>query len=258
LRIPVVVHEQTIIPGLANRIVGRIATRILLSFKETSSFFDSAKTTFVGNPLRAELKKGLPDRDEALSRLGLNPKLPVLYVTGGAQGANAINKVVADALPDLLKDWQIIHQCGVNSMEYDATYLAEVAKNLDGNLARHYLVKPYVGREIVDVFAVADVLLSRSGAATINEILQLGLTAILIPYPASASQEQQRLAQMLEKAGAAMVIDQSILTREKLVEALRELSPDKRASMKEMAKALAPERIDHTLSDVILQAAQPK
>src|ERR1041384_336822 len=238
LGIPIVVHEQTIIPGLANRIAERVASRILLSFKETVSFFDSTKTTFVGNPLRVELKKGLPCRSEALHRLGLNSELPVLYVTGGAQGANALNKVVADALPDLLKDWQIIHQCGVNSMEYDATYLAEIANGLDRDLACRYLIKPYVGQEIVDVFAVVDILLSRSGAAIINEIIHIGLAAILVPYPASIAQEQQRLAQMLEEIGAAIVIDQTTLTKDKLIGVLGELGPVKRALMRARAKSL--------------------
>src|SRR5262249_30641832 len=160
--------------------------------------FRQEKVMGLGNPLRSELRKNLPARAEALERLGLDQRFPVLYVTGGAQGANAINKAIADALPDLLPRWQIIHQCGDTVMEFGEPYLNEMSQALDPDARRRYLVRPYIGAEIVDVFTVADVLVSRSGAATINEITRIGLPAILVPYPLSVANEQERLARMLE------------------------------------------------------------
>jgi UDP-N-acetylglucosamine--N-acetylmuramyl-(pentapeptide) pyrophosphoryl-undecaprenol N-acetylglucosamine transferase len=253
LRIPIVVHEQTIIPGLANRIASRFASVVLLAFQESAVYFPDKKVVVVGNPLRSELRKSLPARAESLDRLGLDSRFPVLYVTGGAQGANAINKAIADALPDLLMRWQIIHQCGDKAMEFGEAYLNEMALALDPDTRRRYLVRPYIGAEIVDVFTVADVLVSRSGAATINEITRIGLPAILVPYPLSVANEQDRLARMLERAQAAIVIDQSSLTKESLLIALEKLGKEERDTMREKARALAPQNVEERITRAILE-----
>jgi UDP-N-acetylglucosamine--N-acetylmuramyl-(pentapeptide) pyrophosphoryl-undecaprenol N-acetylglucosamine transferase len=199
------------------------------------------------------LRKRLPDRAEALERLGLDPGFPVLYVTGGAQGANAINKAIADALPELLAKWQIIHQCGDKPMEYGEAYLNEVARGLDNQSRRRYVIKPYIGPEIVDVFTVADVLVSRSGAATINEITRIGLPAILVPYPLSVANEQERLARMLEQAQAAIVIDQSNLSKESLLIVLEKLGKEERDTMRKRALALAPQNVEERITRAIFE-----
>jgi UDP-N-acetylglucosamine--N-acetylmuramyl-(pentapeptide) pyrophosphoryl-undecaprenol N-acetylglucosamine transferase len=253
LKIPIVIHEQTIIPGLANRIASRFASVVLLAFQESAAHFRNRIVEVVGNPLRSELRKRLPDRTEALERLGLDPGFPVLYVTGGAQGANAINKAVADALPELLAKWQIIHQCGDKPMEYGEAYLNEVARGLDNQSRRRYVIKPYIGPEIVDVFTVADVLVSRSGAATINEITRMGLPAILVPYPLSLANEQERLARMLEQAQAAIVIDQSNLSKESLLIVLEKLGKEERDTMRKRALALAPQNVEERITRAIFE-----
>jgi UDP-N-acetylglucosamine--N-acetylmuramyl-(pentapeptide) pyrophosphoryl-undecaprenol N-acetylglucosamine transferase len=253
LDIPIVVHEQTIIPGLANRIASRFASVVLLAFEESAGYFGNKKVRVVGNPLRSELRKGLPARAQALERLGLDQAYPVLYVTGGAQGANAINKAIADALPELLSKWQIIHQCGDKAMQYGEPYLNEIASGLDQDRRRRYLVKPYIGPEIADVFTAADVLVSRSGAATINEITRIGLPSILVPYPLSVANEQDRLARMLERADAAIVIDQSNLNKESLIMALEELGKEERIAMKKRAQAMAPQNVEERIARAILE-----
>ena len=253
LDIPIVVHEQTIIPGLANRIASRFASVVLLAFEESAGYFGNKKVRVVGNPLRSELRKGLPARAQALERLGLDQAYPVLYVTGGAQGANAINKAIADALPELLSKWQIIHQCGDKAMQYGEPYLNEIASGLDQDRRRRYLVKPYIGPEIADVFTAADVLVSRSGAATINEITRIGLPSILVPYPLSVANEQDRLARMLERAEAAIVIDQSNLNKESLIMALEKLGKEERIAMKKRAQAMAPQNVEERIARAILE-----
>lgn len=253
LRIPIVIHEQTIIPGLANRIASRFASVVLLAFNESAVYFPNKKVIVVGNPLRSELRKSLPSRSEALHRLGLDPGFPILYVTGGAQGANAINKAIADALPDLLTKWQIIHQCGDKAMEFGEAYLNQMAQGLDPDTRRRYLVRPYIGAEIVDVFGAADVLLSRSGAATINEITRIGLPAILVPYPLSVANEQDRLARILERAQAAIVIDQSKLTKETLLNTLEKLGKGERDAMRERVRALALQNVEERITRAILE-----
>jgi UDP-N-acetylglucosamine--N-acetylmuramyl-(pentapeptide) pyrophosphoryl-undecaprenol N-acetylglucosamine transferase len=252
LKIPIVVHEQTIVPGLANRIASRFASVVLIAFQESATYFRAKKVEVVGNPLRSELRHRQTDRAAALEKLGLDPSFPLLYVTGGAQGANAINKAVADALPELLSKWQIIHQCGDKPMAYGESYLNEVARELDRDRCRHYVVKPYIGAEIVDVFAASDVLLSRSGAATINEITRLGLPSILVPYPLSVANEQERLARRLEEAGAALVIEQTNLNKESLLTALEKLGKEEREAMKKRALALAPQNVEERITQAIL------
>jgi len=253
LRIPIVVHEQTIVPGLANRIASRFASVVLLAFQESAAYFPNKNVMVVGNPLRSELRKQLPARSDALERLGLDKALPVLYVTGGAQGASAINKVIADALPQLLTKWQVIHQCGDKAMDYGEAYLNEIARGLDPDHRRRYFVTPYVGPEIVDVFTVAEALVSRSGAATINEITRLGLPAFLIPYPLSVANEQDRLARTLERADAAIVIDQSKLNKETLLFALEKLGKEERDAMRERAHTLAPKNVEERITGAILE-----
>jgi UDP-N-acetylglucosamine--N-acetylmuramyl-(pentapeptide) pyrophosphoryl-undecaprenol N-acetylglucosamine transferase len=253
LNIPIVIHEQTIVPGLANRIASRFASLVLVAFQESASHFRGKKVEVVGNPLRSELRRGLPSRAEALERLGLDSSLPVLYVTGGAQGANAINKAIADALPDLLARWQIIHQCGDKSMEYGEAYLTDIAGRLNAESRRRYLIKPYIGTEIVDVFTAADVLVSRSGAATINEITRMGLPAILVPYPLAVANEQDRLARMLERSEAAIVISQSDLNSETLLGALEKLGKEEREAMKLRAQTLAPHNVEERITRAIFE-----
>src|SRR5439155_991048 len=112
LRVPIVIHEQTTVPGLANRIGARFARRIAVTFPDGAGHFPAAKVVVTGNPLRPELRGGSPH--DAVERFGLDAALPLVYVTGGAQGAQRINRAVGDALASLLERAQVIHQCGDN------------------------------------------------------------------------------------------------------------------------------------------------
>src|SRR5882724_7643189 len=120
-RVPVVVHEQTAVPGLANRVAARLARRVAVTFAESARFFGATPTVVTGNPLRPELRHGR--RAAALKPLGFDPTLPLLYVTGGAQGSHAINRAVGEVLPDLLAHTQCLHQSGDNKATGDRTWL---------------------------------------------------------------------------------------------------------------------------------------
>jgi UDP-N-acetylglucosamine--N-acetylmuramyl-(pentapeptide) pyrophosphoryl-undecaprenol N-acetylglucosamine transferase len=253
LRIPIIAHEQTIVPGLANRIAGRLASLVIVSHEKAALHFQERKTVIIGNPLRAELRNGLPTRADSVQRLRLDSALPVLYVTGGAQGANALNKVVGEALPELLEKWQVIHQSGGGKMEYGFTELTELASKLDPKLLHNYRIMPYVGREIVDVLSVADAVLSRSGAAIVNEIIRLGLPSVLVPYPQSIGDEQRHLARALEEAGAAMVLEQSALTKDVLLSTLYQLGPAERDAMRLRLRSLARDNVEEELAGAVLE-----
>jgi UDP-N-acetylglucosamine--N-acetylmuramyl-(pentapeptide) pyrophosphoryl-undecaprenol N-acetylglucosamine transferase len=218
----VLIHEQNAIPGLANRLLGRLVRRICLSFEDEEGFFQAEKTVLTGNPLR----KGIADCPPAEGA-------PVLLVFGGSQGAEAINRALVDALP-LLDEWkeklQIIHQTGEKDEEdVRQAYMAAGWEN--------YRVVPFI-RDMSAAYASAHLVVCRAGATTIAELCGCGRAAVLIPYPYAARGHQTRNARVLEKHGAAVLLDQGGLTPEKLAENIRALLGD-RDRLKKMAKAMS-------------------
>jgi UDP-N-acetylglucosamine--N-acetylmuramyl-(pentapeptide) pyrophosphoryl-undecaprenol N-acetylglucosamine transferase len=251
-RIPVVVHEQTTVPGLANRLAARLARRIAVSWEATIGGFPREKVVLTGNPLRPEL--GLGSRDAAIARFGLDPSLPLVYITGGAQGAHRINRVVGQALADVLELTQVIHQCGDHPTTGDRRWLEERRAHVPAPLARRYTIVPYVGAELAEVYAAATLVLSRAGAGTLNECCHLGLPALYVPLPHASRDEQTANARMVERVGGAVVLPQSSLTPPSLVSALRDLLGDARR-LKEMgdrARALAVPDAARRLAELAL------
>ncbi|HET7343509.1 MAG TPA: glycosyltransferase, partial [Methylomirabilota bacterium] len=139
-RVPVVVHEQTAVPGLANRIAARVARRIAITFAASAAHFPADRVVLTGNPLRPDLRAG--SRADAIGRFGLDPALPLVYVTGGAQGARAINRAVGEIVGALLAHAQVIHQSGDNPASGDRAWLEDRRAALVPALARRYTVRP--------------------------------------------------------------------------------------------------------------------
>ncbi len=254
-RIPIVVHEQTAVAGLANRIAARFARRIAVTFPETRGPFAPAKVVRTGNPLRPELRGGT--RAAALSRFALDPGLPLLYVTGGAQGAHTINRAVGATLTRLLENVQIIHQCGANPATGDRWWLEERRDELPPPLARRYIVVPYVGRELADVYAAVSLVLGRSGAGTINECCQLGLPALYVPLPGTSGDEQTANAQAVARVGGCVLLPQSALTPERLLAEIRTLLADgaRLKEMSERARTLAVPDAAERIVKVLLETS---
>src|SRR5262249_35900313 len=163
LGIPIVVHEQTAVPGLANRVGGRFACRIALSFPATGGDFPAERTTLTGNPLRSELVGRA--REAAGRQSDLDAATPIVYVTGGSQGSHKINRTVGEVLQDLLAMCQIIHQCGDNPDTGDRHWLADRARTLEPTLRQRYVLLPYVGRERRHAYAAPDLVIGPSRAA---------------------------------------------------------------------------------------------
>jgi UDP-N-acetylglucosamine--N-acetylmuramyl-(pentapeptide) pyrophosphoryl-undecaprenol N-acetylglucosamine transferase len=253
LGLPFVIHEQTAVLGLANRITGRFATKIALSFPDTRLRSDRVVVT--GNPVRPELLGGR--REAALARFGFNATLPLVYVTGGAQGSHRINRVVGEALPRLLATCQILHQCGDNAETGDHLWLQERAHTLPPRIAARYMLKPYIGAELRDVYAAASLLVGRSGAGTVNECCNLGLPALFVPLPGAAGDEQTANARLVESAGGAVLLPQADLGAERLVEALTRLLVDPAAleAMRGRARALATPDAAERLARLIREVA---
>ena len=255
-RRPLVVHEQTVRLGLANRMLARAATRFAVSSESTLKLLpESARTAAVvtGNPVRPEVLAGQPDKAvEALGLYGFDRHLPTVYVTGGAQGSQQINTVVRDILPWLLPQANVIHQCG----PINVADLRQSAASLPAELAARYLLTGFVGPELPDVLALADVVVSRSGAGTLAELTALGKTAVLIPLASSAGGEQAHNARHLADAGAAVALVGEV-TAESLREAVGPLlaDPHRRIGMAERARSHGRPDAADRLVDVVLAAA---
>ncbi len=233
LRVPVVLHEQTAVPGLANRIGARFARRIAVTFPDRAGRLPAARVVVTGNPLRPELRAG--SRSSAIARFQLDPVVPLVYVTGGAQGAHRINRVVGDALASLTEQAQLIHQCGENPATGDRRWLEDRRAALPPALARRYTVVPYIGAELAGIYAAAALVVARAGAGTVNECCQLGVPALYVPLPGTRGDEQTENARIVERVGGAVVLPQSMLTTERLVREIRALLADP-AGLKQMGE----------------------
>lgn len=256
-RRPLVVHEQTVRIGLANRVLARAATRMALSSDSTLPLLPSrarAAAMVTGNPVRPELLRG--NAEAAVGALGWQAAdltLPVVYVTGGAQGSMQINTLVTEILPWLLARANVVHQCGAASLER----MQQNAAQLPGGLAGRYLVTAFVSAELPDVLALADVVISRSGAGTIAEITALGKAAVLIPLASAAGDEQRHNAQHLANASAAVMLSGEV-TSGALRAALEPLlaDPGGRAAIAQQARALGRPEAAELLADTVLSAAK--
>lgn len=253
---PLVLHEQTVRLGLANRKLAGSAARIAVSSESTLPLLPEAvrsAAVVTGNPVRPEMLAGHAEKAIAgLGLVGFDRRLPTLYVTGGAQGAQQINTVVRDALPWLLERANIIHQCGPTNVEALRTTAAGLPPHLTG---RYYLTG-FVGPELPDVLALADVVVARSGAGTLAELTALGKPAIFVPLASSAGNEQAHNARHLEDAGAAVALTGDV-TADRLQNALGPLltDPARRVGMAEAARTHGRPDAADRLVDVILSAA---
>ncbi len=201
-RVPLVIHEQTVRLGLANRVLARGAARVAVTAEASLDLLSAAarkRAVVTGNPVRAEVLTGRADRAPVD---GFDPRLPTVYVTGGAQGARQINQLVTAILPWLLERANVIHQCGPAEVEQ----VTAAAATLPPAMAARHRVQGFVGAELPDVLALADVVISRSGAGTIAEVTALGKAAVLIPLASSAGNEQAHNAAHLQQAGAAVAL----------------------------------------------------
>lgn len=256
LGIPLVVHEQTSVPGLANRVTGRWAARIAVSFPVRGGIFPPERVVLTGNPLRATLRDGRPDA--AFARFGFDPGLPLVYVTGGAQGSHRINRAVGEALVPLLPSCQILHQCGDNLETGDHRWLQDKARGLPPGLGQRFAVSPWVGEELRDVYAAAALVIGRSGAGTVNECCQLGVPAVFIPLPGTRGDEQTANARLVAEAGGAVVLPQSELGPETLTGIVLRLLGDRPAlsAMGERARSLAMPDAAERLARLIREVAR--
>ncbi len=224
LGIPCVIHESDMTPGLANKLCIPVAEKVCCNFPETLQMLPQDKAVLTGSPIRAELRQG--NRIAALDLCGFTANKPVIMVIGGSLGAASINKVVREALPKLLEDFQIVHICGKEKID-------NLLLNVPG-----YKQFEYVKAELKDLFALTDVVISRAGANAICELLTLKKPNVLIPLSARSSRGDQILnARSFESQGFSIVIDEDDLIDSVLIEKVHELYCSRQIYMDAMGKS---------------------
>jgi len=211
LGIPIITHEQTVISGFANKFVARLALKVLVSWPQSLRIFPWEKAALVGLPLRQFII------DLSLSTLPQSSRQPLLYFTGGKQGSHALNEVLYKSLPQLLEKYKVVHQCGQNSVYGDYKRLQELRKTLPVPLADNYRVADYFNSEALQsIYREAALVIGRSGAHSIYELLALGKPCLLIPFPKASHNEQYLNAKILADAGIARILEQKDLSPESL------------------------------------------
>ena len=224
-------------PGLANKISIPSATKVCCNFPETLSSLPAGKAVLTGSPIRQELLSG--DKYRAREFLHFTSDKPVILVVGGSLGAVAVNNAIRAILPELLKNFQVIHLCG----------RSKVDPSLNGT--EGYAQFEYIKEELRDLFALTDIVISRAGANAICELLALHKPNLLIPLSANASRGDQILnARSFERQGFSMVLEEEELTNETLLSAVHDLYDNREKYIDAMKHSSQQDSID-TIIDLI-------
>lgn len=240
--VPTIIHESDMTPGLANKLSIPSATKVCCNFPETLEHLPKDKAVLTGSPIRQELLRG--NKIAALDFCGLTADKPVILIIGGSLGSVAVNNAVRAILPELLKDFQVIHLCGKGKVD-------ESLKDLKG-----YVQFEYIQNELKDIFALTDIIISRAGANAICEIAALRKPNLLIPLSANASRGDQILnARSFERQGFSIVLEEEELTNEKLLSSIHKLYNDRDTYIHAMSHSGQQNSIE-TIINLIENAAK--
>ena len=243
-KIPAIIHESDITPGLANKLAIPNAWKVCCNFPETLKYLPADKAVLTGSPIRKELLSG--NRFKGLTYCGFQAEKPVIMVIGGSTGSQFINEIVRSLLPDLLKEFQVLHLCGKGK--------------LDPSLAhtKGYAQFEYANKELSDMFALADLVVSRAGANAICELLALRKPNLLIPLSANASRGDQILnARSFERQGYSVVIEEEQLNSVILLDAVQKLFQNRNQYINAKAKSEQLNSVE-TVAQLLEEAANQK
>lgn len=240
-KVPVIIHESDMTPGLANKIAIPSAAKVCCNFPETLESLPKGKAVLTGSPIRQELLSG--NKIAAMDMCGFSADKPVILVIGGSLGSVVVNDAVRGALPQLLENFQIIHLCGKGKMD----------ESLSGT--KGYCQFEYIKNELRDIFALADIVISRAGANAICELLALRKPNLLIPLSAKASRGDQILnARSFERQGFSLVLEEEELNKDSLLEAVRKLY-DERGKFADAMRDSGQQDSINTIISLIEEAA---
>ena len=208
--IPAIIHESDMTPGLANKLCIPSAVKVCCNFPETVKSLPAEKAVLTGTPLRQELLSG--DKEAGRRFCGFSSDKPVLMVIGGSLGAASVNEHIRSILPELLKEFQVVHLCGKGKTD-------ETLTGTEG-----YVQYEYIKNELANLFALSDIVISRAGANAICEISALHKPNLLIPLSANASRGDQILnARSFERQGFSMVLEEEEITDKKLLDSIHHI-----------------------------------
>ena len=255
LHIPLVIHEQTTTIGLANRLCCAIAHTVALSFdiaRDDLPLRARAGAVLTGNPIRRETLSGSPE--SAVTRFGIPADTPVILITGGAQGARVINTAISDAIREITKTHFVIHQCGKQGIES----LTAQRESLPAAIRDRWVVSAFLDVDaMADAWSVAQVVIARAGAGTVNEALILGKPMIFVPLEPSSRNEQLLNAERSAELGAAVIVRQSACTGDALIKAIRTIL-DTAGCIEQMATAAKGNAIldaDTRITNILMEIA---
>ena len=255
LHIPLVIHEQTTTIGLANRLCCAIADTVALSFEIARGDLPARARTgavLTGNPIRKETLAGSSDR--AAQRFGYPAELPVLLVTGGAQGARVINTAITDAITELTKTHFVIHQCGKQGIDT----LSAARDTLPESTRQRWVLSAFLDADaMADAWAAAQVVIARAGAGTVNEGLILGKPMIYVPLEPSSRDEQLRNAERCVELGAAQIVRQAACSGDALIAAVKSIveTPGRMEQMQTAAMGSAILDADERIAKLLISIA---
>lgn len=243
-KIPAIIHESDMTPGLANKLCIPSAAKVCCNFPETVNSLPKDKAVLTGTPIRQELLDG--NADAAAEFCGFTREKPVLMVIGGSLGAASVNENIRKILPELLKDFQVIHLCGKGKTDESL------------NQTNGYVQFEYIKKELADLFALADIVISRAGANAICELHALKKPNLLIPLSANASRGDQILnARSFQRQGYSMVLEEEEITEETLLNSIRELYQNRQSYIDTMAKSQTMDSISQ-ITSLIEECVQAK
>lgn len=241
--IPAIIHESDITPGLANKIAIKGAKKVCCNFPETMKYLPADKAVLTGSPIRRELFSGNAENAIRLCNFKDHSK-PVLLIIGGSLGSKIVNEAVRKVLPELLEKFYVIHLCGKGNLD----------NSLSGTIG--YAQFEYASSELTDMFALADMAISRAGANSICELLALHKPNILIPLSAAASRGDQVLnANSFKKQGFSYVLEEEHLTAESLLRSVEEVYDNRQKYIDAMAQSGQMDSIG-TIVDLIKAEAK--
>lgn len=258
LRIPIITHEQTHVLGLANKIISKMGKVLCLSFKDTENVPFGVETVITGNPVRESIDTS---EERELINFG-NDKLPLLYITGGSLGSKTINAIIAKIIPSLCKDFRILHQTGNANGSEDFINLSQIKNSLDKEVKNNYQIIEHINPSSIGaILKNSFLVIGRAGANTVNEILAVGVPAILIPLPWAGQNEQEKNALLLKSIGLGEMILQSELTPELLLSKIEEMQKNiknyqKSLPCRQAGKLKAKEIVNESAAEKIVQLIQ--
>lgn len=250
LLIPVVIHESDSVPGRANKRAAKQARYIGIAYDDVASYFKAEKTALVGIPLRSQYKN-LPQNP--FEQLGIPRDKPLIFVTGGSQGADRINKLMLRSIEKLLPHYRIFHQTGTLNI-HDYTLAVKSLLQDSPLLSDYYLADKVDVRTMSALMSAASLVITRAGSTTIFEVAYAGKPSIVIPIPEDVSRDQRKNAYAYARSGAAVVIEEHNMTPNLLEKEIKTIidDPDRQRVMGAAARGFYIEGAEEKIANILV------